>query len=77
MADSGKTDFMTKGEHRSSAGQPRVVVVGEGAAALELALSVRMKLGPKANILLVPEAAGLRFEPKAVRPLARPALDHS
>ena len=68
---------MTTSAHLSKAGQPRVVVVGQGADALELAFRLRFKLGPKANILLVPEGADLGSEPHAARAPERPALDHS
>lgn len=75
-AHGGKTDLMTKSAHPSDAGQAHVAVVGGGTTALELAFTLRLRLGPKAGILLVPEAADLRFEPNAVRAPIFPAPDH-
>ncbi|MEX2031767.1 MAG: hypothetical protein WEA81_02760, partial [Dehalococcoidia bacterium] len=71
-----KSGFMTTSAHLSKAGQSRVVVVGQGADALELAFRLRFKLGPRANILLVPEA-DLGSEPHAVRAPTPPAPDQS
>lgn len=68
---------MTTSAHRSKAGQPRVVVVGQGANALELAFRLRFKLGPKTTILLVPEGTDPGSKPHAAGAPESPALDHS
>jgi hypothetical protein len=68
---------MMKGPYPTNTGERRVVVVGEGPEAIELAFRLRFKLDPKTNILLVPEGVPPRFEPPKGDPPVRRALNRS
>jgi hypothetical protein len=72
-----KVVFMTPSSHPTNTRQPRVLVVGEGPAALELAFRLRFKLGPKTSILLVPEPADWGSDPQTDDSQVRRALNRS
>jgi hypothetical protein len=62
---------MTNSPHPTNTGERRVVVVGEGPDAVELAFRLRFKLDPKTSILLVPKGVAPGFEPPTCDPPAR------